>query len=155
MSPGEQAKWGALFGDYEIGLPFAQLSRDTYALTETEKASTEVTRFAGIKIESTRLRGMDAHGWPLGGPQDGGGIHYIFRQVTVPGGGKTLAMLEFNDGLNAGGIEYEDKVQTLGAIKLMDDPYNRDTAHKFGQLDAVTASEMLRALTILAQSGVK
>ena len=120
-----------------------------------EKAADSLTRFNGIKVESQRLRGMGAHGWPTGSPQDGGGIWWIERKVVLAGGKRVQALLEFANGLVVGGAEFEDKTQTLGKITLNDNIYQAQNARRFGELDAVTASEMLRAITMLAQSGVK
>ena len=155
MSQAEQSKWGTLFGDYEIAQPFPQLGRETYALTEAEKAADTLTRFEGIEVESARLRGVGARGWPTGSPQDGGGIWWIERKVVLAGGVKVRAMLEFANGLVVGGADFEDKTQTLGKITLNDNIYQKQNAHRFGELDAVTASEIVRAITVLAQTGIK
>ena len=155
LSEAEQTKWGSLFGDYEIAQPFPQLGRETYALTEAEKAADSVTRFEGIEVEAARLRGMGARGWPSGAPQDGGCIWWLERNVVMAGGVRVRAMLEFSNGLMAGGAEYEDKIQKLGKITLTDNIYNKQNARRFNELDAVTASEMLRAITLLVESSAK
>ena len=148
--------WGALFGDYEISQPFAQLGRETFTMTDAEKASSELSRFDGVKVESPRLRGMPAKGWQLGSPQDGGGIWWIERKVRLADGNAHTTMLSFSNGLIVGASEYEDKDQTLGKVSMLG-PYDRQAAdsRKFGELDAVTQSEMLRGLTQLAETGTR
>jgi hypothetical protein len=144
MAQDEIEAWGAVFSDYEIMQPFPQLSRETYALTDAEKESASIDRFTGVEVESTRLRGMAARGWPLGCPEDGGCIWRIERYVRLAAGGTAYVCLSFGDGLYPGGCEAE--TQTLGHIEL-----HRD--FRFGDLDPVAASEMLRGLTLLAQTG--
>lgn len=155
MTEEQKAAWGTLFGDYEIAQPFAQLGRDTYALREDETALTVLKRFEGRKVESKRLRGIASRGWRLGDPQDGGGIWWIQRKIRLINGHQALAVLEFGDGLIAGGMEYEEEFQTLGELKLEEEySYWRGnvTSHPFSSLDKVTASEILRDLTQLADA---
>lgn len=146
--------WGALFGDYEIAQPFPQLGREIHELTDAEKRTAEIVRFEGIKVESPRLRGMSGRGWNLGAPQDGGGISWLERQVRFLDGTTRDAMLYFSDGIFTGGGDWEDKLQTLGKLSL-EQPYGMTkTEHRFGELDPVTASEMLRGLALLAETAV-
>lgn len=148
--------WGALFGDYEISQPFPQLGRETYELTEEEKASSTIGRFANIEVEAARLRGMPARGWNLGSPQDSGCIWWLERPVRFLDGKVTTAIFNFEAGLFTGGGDWEDKLQTLRELTL-DQPYGQrgNSSRTFGELDPVTASEMLRGLTLLAATGVK
>ncbi|MDQ0468544.1 DUF4132 domain-containing protein [Labrys wisconsinensis] len=155
LPPGGLDAWGALFGDYEISQPFPQLGRETYALEPPEKAASEIHRFDGIKIESPRLRGMASRGWELGAPQDGGGIWWLERPVKLRDGTVKTAMLTFEQGLVTGGAEFEDKLQTLKVLSLHG-PYQRASSadRTFGELDAISASEMLRGLSLLAEAAV-
>jgi predicted DNA-binding WGR domain protein len=152
MSADEQARWGGLFGDYEIAQPFPQLGRETNGLTEAEKAADVLTRFDGRMVESKRLRGMAARGWRTGDPQDGGGISWIERRVRLTDGATLPAMLHFEDGLIAGAASMESEMQTLREITLGHNYYNRQNSRRFSELDAVTASEVLRAVTLLVES---
>jgi predicted DNA-binding WGR domain protein len=151
MAQDEIEAWGVVFGDYEIMQPFPQLGRETYALTDAEKESASIDRFTGVEVESPRLRGMAARGWPLGSPQDGGGIWWIERDVNLAAGGTVTAYFSFKDGLIVGGVDFEEKTQTLEKLEL-ESPW-RKTGRQFGDLDPVAASEMLRGLTLLAQTG--
>ncbi len=155
QAPDALAAWGTLFGDYEIAQPFPQLGRDTYALTEAERGASETSRFEGVRVESSRVRGMAAGGWPLGGPQDGGVIHWMERPLVFSDGRTGQALQYFEDGLQTGGGDWESKVQTLKTLQL----YTRWAASgsdtfRFGELDPLTASEMLRGLHRLAATAV-
>lgn len=150
-------KWGALFGDYEISQPFPQLGRETYVLTDAEKGASEIVRFEGVKVEAARIRGMASKGWPLGSPQDAGVISWIERPVTFSDGKRETVSIDFEGGLFTGASEYEDKVQTLGKLSTYLGWYGRThqaNARTFGELDPVTASEMLRGPSLLAEARV-
>jgi len=151
MPRDEVEAWGALFGDYEIMQPFPQLSRETYALEAGEEKAAKIARFKGIQVESARLRGMPARGWQLGSPQDGGGIWWIEREVGLAKEGKATVQLSFHDGLVVGAPEFEDKFQTLESLEM--GGYGNPAGLAFGDLDAVTASEMLRGVMLLVQAG--
>lgn len=148
--------WGALFGDYEISQPFPQLGRETYELTDAEKNTNEIGRFEGLKVETPRLRGMASRGWELGAPQDSGCIWWLERPARFLDGSSQNAMFYFTEGIFTGGGDWEDKLQTLGKLSF-DPPYGRNQSEgrKFGGLDPVTASEMLRGLAVLAETAVK
>lgn len=148
--------WGALFGDYEISQPFPQLGREIHELTDGEKDAREIVRFEGVKVETPRLRGMGSRGWALGSPQDAGCIWWLERPVRFLDGKTHDVMFYFSDGIFTGGGDWEDKEQTLGKLSL-EQPYARNSGggRKFGELDPVTASEMLRGLVLLAETAVK
>jgi hypothetical protein len=61
-------------------------------------------------------------------------------------------MLHFSDGLWAGAAGDEPPIQTLDNITLDAIYWNRQNARHLGELDAVTASEILRAITQLVDS---
>lgn len=154
MNEAEQANWGALFGDYEIAQPFPQLGRETYALTPEEKAATRLTRFENKIVEAKRLRGLSSRGWRLGHPQDGGGITWLEWPVTLINGTKLQALLHLEgDCLIAGMAAEENPKQPLGHIALYNDnDYYSAEPRSLGEMDAVTASEILRSVTILVES---
>ena len=153
LDPEALSAWGALFGDYEIAQPFPQLARETFSFTADERAETKTKRFSGIVVEAKRLRGMAARGWPLGAPQDGGGVWWIEHGFAFPDGASGKVSLTFADGLITGAPEFEDKEQTLDLLTL-DTPWGgkgQGTGGKtFGDLDAVGASELLRGPSLLA-----
>ncbi|MCL2716249.1 MAG: DUF4132 domain-containing protein [Alphaproteobacteria bacterium] len=148
--------WGALFGDYEIAQPFPQLSREIFELTEAEKAVCEILRFQGITVESTRIRGMGSRGWQLGEPQDGGAILWIQRKLRLEDGTVETAMLDFSDGYIVPGSPEDDEAPKLDRLTF-DRPYQRagSSTRRFGEIDPVSASEMLRGLHLLVASQQK
>ncbi|WP_416409121.1 WGR and DUF4132 domain-containing protein [Agrobacterium rosae] len=148
--------WGALFGDYEISQPFPQLGRETYELTQDEKQASTITRFADIEVEAARLRGMSPRGWDLGSVEDGGCISWLERPVRFTDGKVNTAMFGFDPGIFTGGGDWEEKFQKLQHITLYR-PYSQpgSDTRTFGDLDPVTASEMLRGLSLLAATAVK
>jgi len=155
MVESDRAAWGALFGDYEIAQPFAQLGRDTYVLSAEETASDTLKRFEGAKVEAKRLRGMTSRGWRLGAPQDSGCVFWVQRRVTLDDGQQTWALLQFGEGLFSGAADYEDEVQVLENVTLADSDWgwsNNNGRHTFGRLDAVNASELLRDLSQLVDA---
>ncbi|MCL2716250.1 MAG: DUF4132 domain-containing protein [Alphaproteobacteria bacterium] len=151
--PGGMEAWGALFGDYEIAQPFPQLAREIFELTEAEKGASEILRFDGHKVEAARIRGMPSRGWQLGEPQDGGAILWIERKLRLEDGTVETVMLDFSDGHILPGSPEYDEAPTLNKVTF-DRPYQRATSHarRFGELDPVTASEMLRGLHLLVTS---
>ncbi|WP_400770660.1 DUF4132 domain-containing protein [Methylosinus sporium] len=159
MSEDERARWGTLFGDYEIVQPFPQLGREIFALTDGEKNASEVARFDGVEIESPRLWGMRGRGWRLGRPQDAGAILWIERHTILAGGEKLVAYLSFENGLVAGAPDAQDGTQKLGKIMLGEPEWRAarqgaaaQGAKTFGALDPLVASEILRDVSTLAQS---
>ncbi len=153
LPPGGLDGFGALFGDYEISQPFPQLGRETYTLTKDEAAATELRRFDGIMVDTGRVRGVPSRGWQLGAPQDGGCIFWIERPVVLPDKSRHTAMLSFEIGLFAGAADMEEKQQKLGTVQF-DNVYGKPARQvTFGELDPLTASELLRSLSILAENG--
>lgn len=153
MNGEDQARWGSLFGDYEIAQPFPQLGRETYALTEAEKAMRTLTRFEGREVNSKRLRGMASKGWQLGSPQDGGGISWIERSVVLLDGTRVTAHMHFEEGLWAGAASEEPSTQTLKDLALGGSYWRNQDGRMLGELDAVSASEIIRSIAGLAEAG--
>ena len=81
---------------------------------------------------------------------------WLERPVRLLDGSVTTAMLSFEDGLVVGAPEFEENVQMLKVLSLHA-PYRQASSddHTFGQLDVITASEMLRGLSLLADTAVR
>lgn len=142
------AAWSEVFADYEVLQPFAQLARGVYALTDEEKASGTLTRFAGVDVPVGEVLGLERRGWQRGVPQDGGVQVWISRRM--PGGGSVTAALD--PGIVAGYVTGLGDTQRFSAVFLSDyddgEPYRRRWEFPaLGGLDDVTASEVLRDLT--------
>jgi predicted DNA-binding WGR domain protein len=147
---GESVKrWSDMLADYEILQPFPQLGRDVHHLTDAEKGADVLTRFKGVMVETTRVLGLERFGWERGWPMDGGIQGWMQRRVP----GDRTAVIELDPGIIAGSAT-EWKEQTLEDIWLHDgavlDGWTRDRCLRFGVLDDVTASELIRDLTSLA-----
>ena len=89
--------------------------------------------------------------------QDGGGIWWIERDFAFPDEAVGIASLSFGDGLMTGASEFEDKEQTLGELTLEARWGTRQQVsdRTFGELDPVTASELLRGPSLLAETRVR
>ena len=151
LEDGARAAWTALFADYEIAQPFAQLARETYAFTEAERDAAETGRFEGVRVAGRRLRGLRAQGWST--DDAGEQIHDLRRPVALPDGADLFAVLPFADGLWHRPGPEGDGIQTLGRLRLSESGWTASTSRRFGDLDPVTASEVLRVPSLLAATG--
>jgi hypothetical protein len=147
---GESLKrWSDLFADYEILQPFAQLGRDVYKLSDEEREATVLARFEGVKVETVKVLGLERFGWERGQAQDAGIQGWMFRRVPH----ERAVVLGLEPGIIAGAAT-EWKEQTLREIWLNNEPTGDwsggpDKKLKFGALDEVTASEIVRDLRSL------
>jgi hypothetical protein len=140
------AGWAEVFADYEILQPFPQLGRPVHALTEDERAATSLKRFQDVKVPVGKLLGLTGKGWRRGEPQDAGMECWITR--PVPGGGAVVVNLD--PGIAVG-------VVTMFAEQRLTDirhdvhgaGWHRGGERPFGDLDPITASEVLAELTSL------
>ncbi|MFC5003229.1 DUF4132 domain-containing protein [Dactylosporangium cerinum] len=145
------AGWAEVFADYEILQPFAQLGRAVHALTAEERASAELTRFAGRKVPTTTLLGLERRGWQRGVPQDAGVQGWIWRPTPT---GRAV-VIDLNPGIPIGAFDIspEQEVTTVWLNhRAWGDWLPQHLTLPFAELDDVTASEVLRDLTdILGQ----
>ena len=142
-------RWSDLFADYEILQPFAQLGRDVYELTPDEKGSLTLARFAGAKVETVKVLGLERFGWERGEVMDGGVQGWMFRKAPQD----RAIVVDLDPGIIAG-MATEWKEQTLRDIWVNNEPVGEwgrgpDKKLTFGQLDEVTASEIIRDLRSL------
>lgn len=156
MDEEARAAWGTVFGDYEIAQPFLQLGRETYTLEDSERELPKLARFAEVEVETTRLRGMSTRGWQIGAPQDGGVSMWLEREVSFVDGKQGTVYMNISEGIYAGAQEYEPKTQKMGDLAL-EDPWSSHArggkpARKFGDLDPISISEMLRVPSLVARS---
>ncbi|MEV0136739.1 DUF4132 domain-containing protein [Dactylosporangium sp. NPDC050688] len=140
------ADWSAVFADYEILQPFAQLGRPVHELTADERTAPELARFAGRKVPTTTLLGLERRGWQRGVPQDAGVQGWIWR--PTPTG--HAVVLDLNPGIPIGAHQYTPD-QEVTTVWLNDRPWGdwrpRQLSRTFAALDDITASELLRDLT--------
>lgn len=140
--------WGEVFADYEILQPFPQLQREVYAFTEEELASTRLTRFQDSIVPTAKVLGLSRFGWERGAPMDGGISNESYRVL----GGDHSAVVDLEPGIAVGYVmdEPEQKISVrLSFTGEEGDRWQQGTPCHFADLDPVTASELLRELTIL------
>ncbi|MFC5745720.1 DUF4132 domain-containing protein [Actinomadura rugatobispora] len=129
----ELAAWREALEDYEILQPFPQIDRPTYAFTEQERGSDHLARFAGLTVRTVRVLALRHRGW-IRGYSD------ISRDLSA--GRRVLVNL--SPGLGYGSPDDEPE-QRIEDVRLA------GGAH-FGDLDPVTASEIIADLTRLADA---
>ncbi|ASO21192.1 hypothetical protein FHR81_002160 [Actinoalloteichus hoggarensis] len=151
LTDSDAKSWAEVFADYEITQPFPQLARPVHRLSEEERGARELSRFQrGPAVPPGRILGMTSRGWEQAAPQDNGEVPWISR--PVPGGLRVVA--ELDPGLSAGDRDAMGD-QTLERIWLTAASprrwfHGRDRSLPFGELDAITASELLTELTSLS-----
>ncbi|MEU9739313.1 DUF4132 domain-containing protein [Micromonospora chersina] len=137
--------WAELFADYEILQPFVQLGREVHRLTEAERDERLLHRHMGVAVPAGRLLSLERRGWRRGAPQDAGVQGWLERELP---GGRAI-VVDLDPGIAVGVVDmFPD--QKLNAIWVNDRPegdwYGRDGKVRFGDLDDVTVSEVLRDL---------
>ena len=149
IAPDDAAKLGQTFGDYEILQPFKQLGRETYALTEAEKAGEVLQRWKDREVATGSVLGLEARGWRRGAAQDAGIIHWFEREVPGPEGTVMLS-LDFEPGVIAGAAT-EWKEQKLHGVGFGYDWTWRRTQgeQKLGTLHPIVLSEIVRDVEIV------
>ncbi|MEU5878883.1 DUF4132 domain-containing protein [Spirillospora sp. NPDC047279] len=142
--------WAGVFADYEILQPFPQLGRPVHALTAEERASGRLTRFEGFAVPFGRVLALTKRGWERGIPLDAGVERWISR--AVPGG--RYVVIDLDPGFSVGLVDHFPE-QGLEHVWISDRPADFlprvGTPYTFGELDAVTASEILADLTTLSE----
>jgi hypothetical protein len=142
--PGVEA-WGRVFADYEILQPFPQLARPVHAFTDEERGSTGLARFEGSTVHFGRILGMTSRGWELGEKETGG----FRRQVMLMTPDGRHLMVQFEPGIRVIAPD-EFAEQEIRSVSLFTGRYS-GKRHPFGELDPVTASEILAELTRLTE----
>ncbi|SDA21373.1 WGR domain-containing protein, predicted DNA-binding domain in MolR [Methylobacterium sp. UNC378MF] len=145
------AAWSGLFADYEIAQPFPQLARETFAFTAAERDGAETRRFDGVRVGGRRLRGLRPQGWST--DMEGEHVQTVQRPVALPDGTRLVAVLRFEDGFWHRPGPEGDGIQTLRTLTLSETGWRAAATHRFGDLDPVTASEVLRTPSLLAAAG--
>ncbi len=139
-------RWTEVFARHEILQPFAQLDRGTYSFTDEGRAAAKLHRFDEAIVPSGKVLGLERVGWERGQPEDNGNRRRMER--LLPHGGRLL--LHLDPGIHASELGYfpEQTLQPLGIIEGASNRYGYSNT-TFGELDVITASEILRDLTTL------
>lgn len=145
LAPEDHAAWTRLFGDYEIAQPFRQLGRETFALTGAERGTDKLARFAGRSVAAVALLALNHRGWVR---QSDDGSDFTFCTRELPGG--VQAAIFFTPGMPIGDAT-SVPAQALGEFVLSTrDAQGRTTAVPWGELEPLSASELLRDIHLLA-----
>ncbi|GAA2149328.1 DUF4132 domain-containing protein [Actinomadura napierensis] len=146
--------WSEVFADYEILQPFPQLGRTVHTLGEAERGSERLERFENLKVPLGTVVGLVNRGWEIGAPQDAGVQRWISRRVP----GNRYVVIDLDPGLYVGEPAASGDHQTLEyawlGAEATDHRYRstKEAPLRFGDLDPVTASEVLADLTRLAEA---
>ena len=144
----ERAKWGELFGDYEIIQPFPQLGRRIHVLQPGEEKRKELTRFSGPAIPAMIFNGiLKSHDWMqnrLGTGRYGPGHYKRFPEADL-----TAVIRE---GLGGDAVRIEGAFFVRGFPEDGGDVDARK-ALRLGEVDPIVLSEVLGILTVLASKG--
>jgi hypothetical protein len=138
--------WSALFADYEILQPFPQLDRAVHTLTDDERGDTGLRRFEKVAVPVGRVFGLVRRGWqpaaPVGGTQ---------RSIMRPLAGGRAVVVDLDPGIVIGDPagHPEHDVTHVWLSGTGDGDWRPAAGLRFGELDAVTASEVLADLTEL------
>ena len=147
LASADAAAFGQIFADYEILQPFAQLGREVYRLTPDEQGSVELARFKDKQVATGSVFGLENRLWRRGDAQDGGWIGWFTRRL----GADLEVELDLDPGTVVGDISYEPK-QKLGALVLRrPNTWGDDGRRRWGELDPILASEVLRDIDRLAE----
>jgi predicted DNA-binding WGR domain protein len=151
----ERAKWGEVFGDYEIIPPFPQLGRRVNTLLPGEETAKEITRYKGPKINPMALAGIfDKLGWQRGPAGDGGGIDHHTKDFP---NAHVRAVVEYEPGYAIGGMDYSsDQTLERGYFVPLGEHggwFKPEKSVEWGQVDPVVVSEVLGTMAILASKG--
>jgi predicted DNA-binding WGR domain protein len=141
-----QAAMGQVFADYEIMQPFKQLGRETFELTDAEKAGSEISRFKDKVVATPSLMGLIGRGWERCAAEDGGWVGAFEKRM----GGTLVAELHMDPGTIIGEMNYEPR-QKIPTITLRRaGTWDKDGLVKYAELGPVLASELLRDVELIA-----
>ncbi len=122
-------KWSRVLADYEVLQPFAQLARDVHTMTDEERTSRKLERFANREVRGGAVMGLLSRGWTRGSVEDNGVVYEIHH---------ALGTMTLKPGIYFGG---DLETQTLGTITL-----------RTGDIGAVAFSEMVHTLGLASGS---
>jgi len=101
-------RWSRVFAEYEILQPFMQLARDVHKMTDEERKSRKVTRFANLDVPGGAVMGLLSHGWSRGSVEDNGYVYELHHP---------LATIRLDPGI-AFGMGGEQPNQKFSAVTL-------------------------------------
>lgn len=141
-----QASFGQILADYEILQPFKQLARETYELTDAERAGSEILRFQHKVVASGSVMGLVNRGWERGQAQDAGWVGWFSKPV----GDGLEVQLELDPGMVVGDLSFEPKQHIPRIVLRKCGTWDQDGRIAFDRLSPILASEVLRDAELLA-----
>ncbi|MBB0229395.1 DUF4132 domain-containing protein, partial [Streptomyces calidiresistens] len=149
----ELTAWRARFAGSGTSQPFPQVERAVHGLWPGEEGASRLRRFEGVTVSTGALLALVRRGWVRGEPEEDGVERWLFREV---GSGRYVVIHPGR------GIVTVDPglipEQSVRAVRLATEPDGGRPdgagAPRFGDLDAVTVSEVLGDLaSLLADDG--
>jgi hypothetical protein len=136
--------WAELFADYEILQPFAQLGRDCFELSETERPGLRLSRFEGSTVATRRLLGLERFGWRRSEPGDSGHQGWIER--PTPCGRSVVLSLDPGIAIGSPDLFPEQTLEEIWVCPAGASHWAQQRTVPFGALDPVTTSEIIKDL---------
>ncbi|MFJ4965398.1 DUF4132 domain-containing protein [Streptomyces sp. NPDC088729] len=134
--------WREVFAAHGILQPFPQLARPVLAFTPEEAKGRRLPRFEKESVAVGALLGLTERGWQRMEVLDAGSFGGVSK---VLGPGRTVSVTP-DDGFNINDIDYAGTVE-LADVSIDGNARQGDAC--FGEIDALTASELLLDLTSL------
>ncbi|MGL4419275.1 MAG: DUF4132 domain-containing protein, partial [Gemmataceae bacterium] len=155
LNDDEKAKWGQMFGDYEIIPPFPQLGRPVLSATPAELKEKHLKQFLGGKINTYSVIGaLEKDGWVRGIAADGGMVtdySKLFPAANV------RAVLLLDPGYPIGYMDYSNSQAIKMAYFI---PGTKETvgwmdgkdAMELKKVDPLAISEVLATLRLIGST---
>jgi hypothetical protein len=139
LTAAERTGWSAVFADYEIVSPFAQLGRPIHELSAEEKKGTDLLpRFSAKKYETRAFMGkLRRAGWVHGAAQDAGFV--IDHRKTFDG---LVAVVE-HSGYPIGEPDWGGPLSIEHVYFVAKDDHGLDKALRLAKVGAIAVSEVL------------
>ncbi|EEZ4382782.1 WGR and DUF4132 domain-containing protein [Escherichia coli] len=140
----QAAEFAQQFSDYELLPPFRQLDRTCSQLSDSEKSSNDLQRWAGRKAASGRVAGLMNKGWQRGDVLDAGGYYSFYKPVD-----DGYIELSVTPGFSVGlPVTVISDTQAIDHIQLYKQT-SRKSVYPFSALDDITASELINDIESL------
>ncbi|RKR86860.1 putative DNA-binding WGR domain protein [Micromonospora pisi] len=141
--------WAELFADYEILQPFPQLGREVFELTEAERDQPRLARFEGCRMPTGKLLGLERRGWRRSAPEDAGHQGWLLRELPDD----REVVIDLDPGIAVGAIDIfpEQTLDRIWVSGTRDGYWRTEPELRFGDLDQVTISEIIRELREVTQ----
>ncbi|MFB4319815.1 DUF4132 domain-containing protein [Actinomadura sp. 21ATH] len=122
-------EWAKVFADYEIVQPFSQLARPIHLLTDDERRTGRLDRFAGTTVSTGALLGLARNGWERGPAEDGGVQTTMVRRA----GDLFTLVIDLDPGIAAGAVDLFPE-QTIRGVSFSEPPGDLNAPVVFSEL---------------------